>query len=62
LELEKENYNLTTIKNLKEEITKTSSDIETVKFETECKIRGLLNPDQYSKLEKKIKKRREQLN
>lgn len=58
LELEKENYNLTTIKNLKEEITKTSSDIETIKFETECKIRGLLSLEQYSKLEKKIQKRR----
>lgn len=60
LELEKENYNLTTIKNLKAEITKTSSDIEAVKFETECKIRGLLSLDQYNSLEKKIQKRREQ--
>lgn len=60
LELEKENYDLTTIKNLKEEITKTSSDIEIIKFETECKIRGLLSLDQYNKLEDKIQKRRYQ--
>ena len=57
-ELSKENYNLAIIANLKQEILSTASDIELVKFETECKIRGLLSLEQYKKLEKKIKKRR----
>ena len=61
LELLKEDYNLTTIKNLKQEITKTSSDIETVRFETECKIRGIVSLDQYKKLEKRIQKRRKEI-
>lgn len=57
-ELSKENYNLTVISNLKQEILSTASDIELVKFETECKIRGLLSLEQYKKLESKIQKRR----
>jgi len=57
-ELSKENYNLTIISNLKQEILSTASDIELVKFETECKIRGLLSLEQYKKIEKAIQKRR----
>ena len=57
-ELSKENYNLTVISNLKQEILSTASDIELVKFETECKIRGLLSLEQYKKIEKAIQKRR----
>ena len=57
-ELSKENYNLSVIASLKQEILSTASDIELVKFETECKIRGLLSLDQYKRLESKIQKRR----
>lgn len=57
-ELSKENYNLSVIANLKQEILSTASDIELVKFETECKIRGLLSLEQYKKIESKIQKRR----
>lgn len=57
-ELSKENYNLTVISNLKQEILSTASDIELIKFETECKIRGLLSLEQYNKLKSKIQQRR----
>lgn len=57
-ELSQENYNLTIIGNLKQEILSTASDIELIKFETECKIRGLLSLEQYNKLKSKIQQRR----